>query len=497
MSAIDQYLEDDASDLVFGYRTFLVPGRKVEIGYSVRKKSAFPLVEELILKILIVVEGASLEELVAFLDLAAKEIQDVIRPLLRKGLIILIGEEFHLSEVGKCLFASSEDGTPSITESESRSNSFVVDDSCGLPVEVRNLSEHVAKGSLRWLISDLRVKSHENETVTARVVRNFSEYFAHFVRSEVELEKIRDEQLHLHKTEYSKTKASFLVQTDVQGVMRNNGEVENQVLPFDSLKPRTESRQRLRELAIEGARVPLDGRFAGEVNFLRNLFGQDFLEGYAQAGSMAWSKIAPIFFNGTGSLPRLKSGDGLVIGEACVPRNLLLIERIFQTLSSKTEISPDRPLRIAWLRPSVASWGRSIGFLEGIKALREITRELPKGCAEIELWANWYGDAEKLEPQLRSFWPWFDEVRVFRSPQIPLKVEMLLIGDSDGLMLTHAFTPPQACFPCPLGICFEGNESVQRLVASEIEPKLRSLPEPQKPSKNPTKKAKARDGIRS
>lgn len=487
MSAIDQYLEEDASDIVFGYRTFLVPGRKVEIAYSVRKRSAFPLVEELVLKVLNVIGAVSLEELVTFLDFTVKEIQDVILPLLRMGLIIQIDEEFQLSELGKSLFASADDGSPAITESESRLNSFVVDDVCGLPVEARDLGDYFANGRLKWLISDLRVKSHENDSVTARVIRNFSEYFAHFVRSERELEKIREEQLHLHKTEYLKTKTSFPVRADVQGVMRNNGEVENHVLPFDLLKPRTDGRLRLRDSAIEGARVPPDNGFADDADFLRDCFGQDFLEGCMQAGSVAWSKIAPIFFDGRGKLPRLKDGSGLVIGEACVPRNLLLFDNILQRLLSEAQTEPDKPLRIAWLRPSVSSWGRSIEFLEGIRILREIVNEFAKGRVEIELWANWHSEAEKLEPQLRSYWPWFDDIRVFRSSKIPQKIEMLLVGDSDGLMLTHAFTPPQACFPCPLGVCFERDEKVQSLMASEVEPKLRSLPKPQKPARKAAK----------
>ena len=148
---------------------------------------------------------------------------------------------------------------------------------------------------------------------------------------------------------------------------------------------------------------------------------------------------------------------------------------------TQKEISPETPLRIAWLRPAVPSWGRSIAFLDGVRALRELAKELPIGSVKIELWANWYGDAEKIDPQLRSYLPWFDEVRVFRSSEIPLKIEMLVIGESNGLFLTHAFTPQQACFPCPLGVCFEGSEKVRKLVILEIEPKLRSLPKPQKP----------------
>jgi hypothetical protein len=175
-----------------------------------------------------------------------------------------------------------------------------------------------------------------------------------------------------------------------------------------------------------------------------------------------------------------------VLGELCVPRNVLLVEKLFQQVSSERELSPEAPLRIAWLRPSVESWGRSIAFLESIKALKEIAKNLPRGAVVIELWENRYWHSTELKPELKSYWPWFDDIRYFRSDAIPSKMEMVLIGDGCGVAVTHAFTPPQACFPCPVGVQFHGNENVRTIIDLHVKPKLRSLPTPVK--KNAVKK---------
>jgi hypothetical protein len=489
MNALENYTEED-SELVFGYRTIFVPGRSIEIGFSVRKKSGFPLVEELILKFLNAGGDASLDDLVSFLDFPAKELLGILQPLLGKGLIVRSESGFSLSEFGKALFSGPEDGTPAITESESRVNRFTIDDQCALPAFVPDFSEHRAdaKGQLKRLISDQPPSPTEGDTVITRAVRNFALHFAHFIRNEGELEKIREEQLEHHKTEYAKTKTSFVIQADVQGVIQKNGIVANRVLPFDTLTAKTESRMLMRAALIEAAKTPPGVGTTGEIEFLRACFGEDFLEGIALNSPLPWFKVIPKFF-GSKIRTKLQSGDELVIGELCVPRNVLQVERMLQQVSSGKEFSPEAPLRITWLRPSVESWGRSIAFLEGIKALREIAKNLRKGAVVIELWENRHWHSNELKPELKSYWPWFDDIRYFRSDAIPSKMEMVLVGESCGFAVTHAFTPLQACFPCPVGVQFHRNENVSKIIDLDIEPKLRSLPTPVKKTKVKSKKS--------
>lgn len=477
MSALENYAGEE-TELVFGSRTIFAPGRSVEIGYSVRKKSPFPLVEELMLKLLNTVESASMQDIAGFVDLPAKDLLASFQPLLSRGLIIRIGDDFKLSEVGKMLFSRSDDDTPAISESEFRVNRFTIDDECALPTTVPDISEHIAKakGALKGLIDDLRQSPAADESLLSKIRRNFGEYFPHFMRNEGDLDKIREEQLELHKTEYAKTQKSFAIRTDIQGAIRKNGVVVNRVLPFDSLTARPESRMAMRSALIEAAKTPVEAQTAGEIEFIRNCFGEDFLDGITTNGPLPWFKIMPTFF--AGSRPKLQSGEQMVIGELCIPRNLLLIEDLIREVISEQEFSPEAPLRIAWVRPSVGSWGRSLAFLEGVKALRKIGEQLRKGSFVLELWENRFGLDDEIKPKLRSFVPWFDEVRYFRSPSIPIKMEMLLIGEHTGAAVTHAFTPLNACFPCPIGVAFSANDSVQELISEIIEPKLRSLPKP-------------------
>lgn len=489
MSNLENHTGEE-TELVFGTRTIFVPGRSIEIGYSVRKKSAFPLVEELLLKLLNVIGSASLTDIAGFVDLPAKDLRTALQPILGKGLMIQRGNDFELSEVGRMLFSRSDNDTPALTESESRVHRFTIDDVCALPAFASDFSEHraIARGGLRWLIDDLRLAPNTGDELLSRVRRNFGEYFAHFMRNEGDLEKIKEEQLELHKTEYAKTKSSFAIPAEIQGVIRSNGVVVNRVSPLDALTVRSESRMAMRSALIESAKVPVDNRTAGEIEFLRDCFGEDFLDGIAANGALPWFKVMPLLFKSNRTT--LRSGGQIVIGELSVPRNLLQMDALFQAVTAGKEFSAEAPLRISWLRPSVGSWGRSIAFLDGIKALREIGGRLLKGAVVLELWENRVGSDVELEPNLRHYWPWFDNIRYFRDSEVPKKMEMILIGQGTGVAVTHAFTPPQACFPCPVGVAFSESEKIRQLVSERIEPNLRSLPKPMKGPKKAAKKVK-------
>jgi hypothetical protein len=248
----------------------------------------------------------------------------------------------------------------------------------------------------------------------------------------------------------------------------------------------------LRRALIEAAKTPPKAGSIDEIRFLRDHFGKDFLDDtdilsvVEKAGVLQWFKIIPKFFAKNDRA--LQSSDQMVIGEVCSPRNVESLKTIFGRAIADKEFTSESPLKIAWLRPSVDSWGRSIAFLDGIKSLREIARGLLKGAVKIELWENRHVSNKKLEERLKVYWPWFDDVRFFRSPAIPSNMEMILVGDCDGIAVTHAFTPPQACFPCPIGVAFKSSEMIRKLVTKKIVPELRSLPKPMTQIKNVKKK---------
>jgi hypothetical protein len=473
---------EEETELVFGSRTIFVPGRTVEIGYSVRKKSPYPLVEELVLKLLNVVGSAPLSNIAGFVDLPAKDLKVAFQPLLSSGLMIQSGDDFQLTDVGKMLFKRSDNDTPSLTESESRVQQFIIDDVCALPATAPDFSAHrvMSKGNLRRLIDDLRREPTPGDDLIGRIRQNFGEYFAHFMRNKGDLEKMREEQLELHKTEYAKTKKSFAIQADIYGVIQRNGTVVNRVLPFDVISVKTEGRMTMRSTLIEAAKTRPELGGMDEIGFLRDHFGKDFLDDKSilsaieQFGSLQWFKVIRQFYSE--SHPKLHSGDQRTIGEVCVPKNLQLIKYALERVLSEKEFSSASPLRIAWLRPGVESWGRSISFLDGIRTIRESFEDIRKGSVVFELWENRHEQGPDRKPHLRFYWPWFDDIRVFRSSAVPPKMEMLFVGDSDGIAVTHAFTPLKACFPCPIGVFFESSEMIRKLVAEEIEPNLRSLP---------------------
>lgn len=473
-------MEQDEQELVFGSRSVLVPGRKVEVGFAVRKKSAFPVVQEQVLKLLRMVGGSSLELLVAFFDFSEREIREVLRPLLDKGFVIMADNEYRLSDMGNTLFSSS-DGAPAISESESLERTFRVDDHCGLPVKFDDLGGHVKTGALKWFIEELPVDQKEDASPNEKALRSFNRSFEHFIKNEEDLEKIRSEKMILHKTEYCKTKESFIIRSDVLGTFSKSAIASSRVIPFDDLLPKTDDRRRLREQLVDRVKAGATGESTGDVEFFQSLFGGDFLEGSSHQGVISWFKVVPRFFKET--WPELESGARLVIGEACLPRNISLIVELFEKIISEREVSIETPLKIIWVRPAVGSWGRSINFLEAIDWLRNASCDVLKGAVQIELWENRGGFEGKSMPKQQSYKPWFDDLRRFTSGRIPPTVEMLLIGDAGGIATTHAFTPPKACFPCPIGVYFEEHTAFQELMNSEVHGGLRSLPRLEKKRK--------------
>jgi hypothetical protein len=496
MSDTDNHIEEE-SELIFGTRTIFVPGRSIEIGYSVRKKSSFPILEEFLLKFLNAVGSASLSDIVGFLDLPSKYLTVVFQPLLSKGLIIQYGDDFQLSVMGKMLFSRSENGTPTLTESESRINSFTINDECALPTVAADFREHreTAKGNLRLFIDDLRQTPVARGELLGRVRRNFGKHFALFMRNERDLEKFREEQLDLHKIEYAKTKKSFPIQVDIHGVIQRTGVVVNRVFPFDMTQARTDEGMEMRSALVEAAKIKQESGSIDEVRFLQNFFGKDFFHDPAilslieTTGVLQWFKILPKFFIKNGGT--LQSGDQMVIGEACLTRNIESIKTTLEQTISNRSFTQESPLKIVWLRPSVDSWGRSIAFLDAIKKLRGIVSDfsgLSKRDVKFELWENRYVSNNKIEERLKAYWPWFDDVRFFRSNEVPSKMEMIIVDNNGGIAVTHAFTPPQACFPCPIGVAFKSNEMIQKLVMEKITPELRSLPKFAKKTKKSSKK---------
>ena len=189
------------------------------------------------------------------------------------------------------------------------------------------------------------------------------------------------------------------------------------------------------------------------------------------------------FFNN--DWPTLNSGNRLILGEACLARNISLIINLFHEVISEREVSVENPLKIVWIRPAVKSWGRSFEFLESIEKLRKAVKAVAKGAVEIELWEKREAFDRKDFPQQRSYEKRFDKLKRYSSDKLPNKLEMLLVGDAGGIVLTHAHTPPKASFPCPLGIFFGENARFQELMKSDVHGGLRSLPKKAKKKKRP------------
>jgi hypothetical protein len=466
MNEIDQ--QSDDRDLKFAGRTMFVPARILEIRYHTRKRSSFPYLQEMVLRVLNILQTASLDLLSTYLALPGLDISRVLDPLVSSSAIVENQGEFRLSDYGKKLFEDGDGCFPAFTESKDQTREFTVDDHCGLPIEARNLGDVLKWGAVSSIFTEVPVDKNDKVRVKEKVMDAFNQRFQDFIRDE-ELQDFREGRLELHKVDYCNSQKKLLVDVHVVASIGEDGRVGQEVTPFDQLVARTERRRELRNQLVETIKVPSAKARLGEIAFIRRFFGRAFLDGCQKGGEIDWSKFVAPFFENKDEYPRLVSGLPLLIGDLNSKKNSSVLLGMIDELAGTHLTRPNELSHVVWIRPKSTSWGRSLQFIETMMYMRQFDNIV------LELWEK-YSDSQVQDmPRLKDYSQWFNELHYFDSEKVPDGMEIILIGSLGGIVMAHGFTPPGSSFDCPIGVSFSARPDFLKYLYEELSGTLRSV----------------------
>ena len=466
--------------------TVFVPCMKFEIGYSIRKQTDFPIVQEMVLRFIKTMGGEVGEETVCrFLNFSDQELRIVLTPLLNQALLIRENSNLRLTNAGLQLFISNDESIPSISQAEARNGFFCVENHCCLPLSRDDRSRLEFGSKYARLIPDC-VPNHEQRKpdYQQHVAEQFSRHFSSFIQSAGDLEDYRSEKLSLHKVDYCRIREDLVLAVDVVTKIKQSGVAEVTVLPFDGLHPKTEERAALRkqltDLIQVGAR--LDQDVGDDVTLLRHLFGADFLDDSLFSGMLNWPCLMRHFIEGVA--PKLQSGASVIFGSGDLSRNRELISQLIYREIETNRYTVENPLQVTWIRPQLTSWGRSKSLFMALADIRKGLKETAGSEKTVTLCLAENRHLEDLHtklPEIKAYqsrenYDAFDSVRYFRSGGLPPNVEIILVGGLGGLLLSHSFGASNCPLPIPVGIYFENMQPVMNYLTSNALDQMKAFP---------------------
>ncbi|NWK54969.1 hypothetical protein HW115_05070 [Verrucomicrobiaceae bacterium N1E253] len=466
--------------------TVFVPCMKFKIGYSIRKQTDFPVVQEMVLRFIKTMGGEVREGSVCgFLNFSDQELRIVLAPLLGQELLMRENGNLRLTNAGLQLFVSNDESIPSISQAEAKSGFFCVENHCCLPLSRDDRSRMEFGSKYARLIPDC-VPGHEQKRpdYQQQVAEQFSRHFPSFIQTTGDLEDYRSDKLSLHKVDYCRIQEDLVLAADVIMKVKQSGVAEVSVLPFDHLDPKTEERAMLRKQLIGLVEInpPSDHDLSDDVTLLRHLFGDDFLADSLHSGMLNWPCLMKHFIEGVA--PKLQSGASVIFGSGELSRNRELISRLIYRGIGAGEYTKDTPLQVTWIRPQTPSWGRSKSLFMAIADLRKGVEEIAGSERVISLCLaeNRYSEDQRVKlPDLKLYqsrknYEAFDAVKYFRSVGLPPNVEIILVGEVGGLVLSHSFGSVNCPLPIPVGVYFEDMKSVMDYFSSYALNHMRSFP---------------------
>lgn len=467
-----------------------VPSIKFEVYFSVRKQTDFPVVQEMVLRFIRTVGDEVSEQVTCqFLNFSDQELRTVIKPLLDQGLIIRKHGNLCLTEPGMNLFINNDEVIPSISQAEARNGIFVVESHCCLPLSNNDRTRIFIGGKFADIIPDcLPDQDHFKQDYPLQLKEQFNRYFPAFLKTSGDLDNYRSEKLSLHKVDHCKIIADAILLVDVVTSIKANGVTETKILPFDDLEPKSESRAALRQKIITQATVESNGRSTTEddLKLIRHLFGSDYLEGIEHSGHINWNLLMRNYAADKQLL--LRSGASVIFGSGDLARNRSLLLRLITSEIGTNKYSKANPLEVTWIRPHVASWGRSMSIFETIAEIKHGVSELNVSehhVSYIVAENRELDDVLKGQPEIKSYksrvnFEGFDEAKYFRSNALPPNVEIILVGRGGGIVLSHSFYAPNSPLPIPVGVFFEKMDKITDYFATHAISQLKAFPSKQK-----------------
>jgi len=419
---------------------FNLPCRQFVIAAERTTERRLPMVDEFILRILLVVKSISSDKLARFFGFEGRDLGIAISDLQSRSLVIVDGDILSLHPSAKEIFRTSTEDAPTITVTEPLNADVWFDLVTKHMVSGRGLRnvQHLIPLPLRQQIDEVEARAafHDNFRDYLRIARNDQR------ADQWSLYSILD----VHAGRYSFVQIGGSERLTLQ----DEAKLES-CLNLREADTKKRGRQLTEAMSIELRK--LDHVNPSQVSF--NEFAQMF-------SSQNWSR----WFDSEGhfdlagwfqqEMNDSSAGTVPLIGFPYIARNRRAIVDLLEDVP--LEIGGDRRWQTLWLRPGGSLWGATEDVPTTLEALRSVIRARAKGGVLSSVLISPASVSDSIS---RTFARVFDIGVRAPTKKVPTALEVIVIAERVAVVLVMVALSESVCVP--IGYATNNATLVQRI----------------------------------
>ena len=405
---------------------FNLPCRQFVIAAERTRERRLPMVDEFILRVLLVVKSISADTLARFFGFQGRDLGIAISDLLSRSLITMEGDLLSLHPSAKELFRTSSEDAPTITVAEPLNADVWFDLLTKHMVSGRGLRnvQHLIPLPLRQQMDEAEARSafHDNFRDYLRISRNDQK------ADQWSLYSILD----VHPGRYSFVQIGGSERLTLQGAPR--------LEPHLNLRE-ADSKGRVKQLteAMSIELRKLDHANPSQASF------NEFTRMFNQCDWAQWIKPQGHFDLASWLHHQMKSclaGTLPLVGYPYVERNRSAIAGLLQ--DAQLDLGGDHLWQTWWLRPRGSLWGATEDLSATLETLRSVVRARTK---EGMLSSVMISPASVMDAQSRMFARVFDMGIRAPTKKVPTALEVVLIADRVAVVSVMVALSESVCVP--------------------------------------------------
>lgn len=451
-------LRSHHEDVEVDIASFVVRSQKFRIAAFVRKRTSIPLATEYATRLVHLVPGIRLDDLVGFFDFEPAEARILLQDLLGTGLVVERNGQLFLSQHGHEALSPMTDKLD-LFEIEEITTTITLDLAAFAPVEESSLNPRETR-----LVEELKLPDREKAASAIAAAREgFDLHFQEWRLSHGRRRWL-DEDTRLHSIEDVQAVGS--VPSIFQVPIRwRSGDMPGVAPDFSELSSKGRAGSRIPLISTISARLktivaPADHQAAFEVVDALDdgMFRRDGVRSTVQQAE--WARLAT-------------HPEHRVLTRAGAPGMRLVgstsAESVRTALLDWTQgvggASVATRTPVFWLPPQLPTWGRSVPFVNLARDL-STAHQMDDGTVLLaraggrtddeKLWQKLYGSAGKLPPL-------FDRCLAVPASDLPDALEIVLKPGSWALVLIHS-PDANTSYPFPFGYITAAPQIVERFV---------------------------------
>lgn len=405
---------------------FNLPCRQFVIAAERTKERRLPMVDEFILRTLLVVKSISADTLARFFGFEGRDLGIAISDLQSRSLVTVDGDTLSLHSSAKEMFRTSTEDSPTITAAEPLNADVWFDLVTKHMVSGRGLRnvQHLIPLPVRQQLDEAEARAafHDNFREYLRIARNDQK------ADQWSLYSILD----VHAGRYSFVQIGGSERLTLQGT------------------PRLESHLSLREADFKGRGKQLTEAMSIELRKLDHVSPSqtsfnEFARMFNQRYWSQWFKSQGHFDLAGWFQQEMNSslaGTVPLVGYPYVERNRLAITELLEY--APLDISGDHRWQTWWLRPRGSLWGATDDVPATLESLRSVIRARAKGGTLSSVLIS---PASVMDRLSRSFSRVFDMGVRAPTKKVPTALEVALIADCVAVVSVMVALSDSVCVP--------------------------------------------------